>query len=363
MERMEQELRASLARVVESPPTVPVLSENIIQRGRRVRRRRLAVAGAAVAAVVVAAGLFLIPTRHPVAEPARLTPRGAPTVAMTYGKSPSSAVVVWPGPERHVVSMAGTTPLATVPGGLLRVSGRDLELVPENSVRRTLVTQLNSERVAVSADGRRVVVVTFTGGGRRQLQEVDVASGRVLRSVPVGPPLVAGAEPLNPAFYSGDAVMLDTGDGVVRWEPGNDQVVGAVEGYTKAIGGGRQGALAMSKPDTCDDIGTVRTRFKHWTLCGEDFRGVSPDGASVLVLSKDLRSVTVNETGDGDVRRTLDLPAAARAIGWEDDDTFLYTTAGEPQNTVVRCVVSTGGCLTVERVGDDLPVPLPDYGS
>jgi hypothetical protein len=30
---------------------------------------------------------------------------------------------------------------------------------------------------------------------------------------------------------------------------------------------------------------------------------------------------------------------------------------------VVRCVVSTGGCLTVERVGDALPVPLPDYGS
>jgi hypothetical protein len=330
-----------------------------------VRRRRTAAAGAAVVVVLVAAGILLTPglTRNRAAEPAQPSPTGAPAVAMTYDDDSEGTKVIWAGAERHVTAIPDTTPVATVPGGLLLVSGHDLLLLPENGARRTLVTGLNSEGVAVSPDGRLATVVT-TVAGRRRLTEIDIGAGQIKRWVPLGPPLVTDDEPLAPGFYSSDAVVLNIGDGkrAAVWEPGPGQIVGRLDTYTSVVGGGRLGAVAMAQPDTCTAIGTMGAAFTPWEACGLHFIGFSADGASALVLNNEHSSAFVADTGDREQKRTLDLPDHARTIGWESDDTFLYAAVRDPENVVVRCTVSTTRCEVADRVAGQLPRPLPNYG-
>lgn len=385
MDRLEEQLRDELTRRVAAPPYVPHLAETIVRRGRRVRQRRaLTAAGAAVAVVAVAlAGTSVLPSPSDRGERYAAEPlEGPPRVPIFLAQD--GELVEWFDGEQRSHGLRDMTPVAKLPDGILVVGGPGGQLglavlADDRSQPSPVLAELSHSAVAVSDDGDRVVVVTSDGPGR-QLKELELPSGRVLRTVVLAGPVFPGDELVLPVAYSGDAVLLTAGEGrrqrAYLWEAGDEHVVGQLDRFRSVLGGadadfsGDRGAIGGRGAFTVDDdcrveVHQLRNRGGNpWRLCGEDFVGFSPDGEHVLATGEGLTAVVVRDADSGDVRRTFEVPGRVNAAGWESDDALLYTSVQDGGTVVVRCSVSRDACTQAASFDgtDRIPQPVRNVG-
>lgn len=385
MDRLEEQLRDELSRRVATPPYVPNLADTVVRRGRRAKQRRaLAAAGAAVAVVaVVLASTSVLPS--PDDRPERfadLPLEGPPRVPMFVDQT--GELIEWVGGEQRSRQLGELWAVAQVPAGLLVVMPGErpgLGLLGENETApRPLVEEMASHGVAVSDDGRRAAVVAWSGPSQ-QLQEVDVSTGAVLRTVLLARPDFSAREPVVPVAYSGGAVLITAGEGprqrAVLWESGEDAVVAQLDGFRRALGGadadfsdGRDAVGGRGAFDVDDDRCRVEVHQLRngdgdpWQLCRENFVSFSPSGEYLLATDAVATGLVVHDAGSGDVRRTFQVPDYVSAASWESEDAVLYTTASDGSMVVVRCSVSRNACATAAEFPytDRVPRPVPQVG-
>lgn len=379
---LERNLRAGLTRAVESAPPLPRLTDEVVRRGRHARRRRVAGAAAAVAAVAAAAVVVTVPPLigGPDARPAAV-PTGPPAVPLWVAQDGGRILDQYAGALRSR-PIGTAVPIAAVPSGILLDSGGSeqpyaapsLQLLGPDDVRpRTVVADITGGgAVAVAADGGRAVVVTGAAQ-RRELREVDVPSGRQVRSVPIAPPLAGPAEAVRPVGYAGGAVLLTIGEGAQAraavWEAGDDQVIGPLSGRTAAVEGATRdgtGLLALRTDDDRCGIQVVQLLDggPGWRLCREPFAGFAPDGGHVLATNAVADGIVVRDSRSGDEVFRHDAGRPLRAYGWESAGSVLYTAAEDGDTVVTRCVIATGDCSPVLTVPgtDTIPQPVPRRG-
>lgn len=382
MDRLEEDLREELARRVATAPGLPALADTVVRRGRRARLRNRAVATtgiAAVAAVALAAG-SLLPSLNDRPSNFAASLEGPPRVPL-YVAQGSGEIIDWVGGEQRTRAVGESTPVAQVPSGLLLVTfdaGQPaLALLgADDADPRILVRGLDVQSVAVSDDGQRATVVVRSQPFP-QLQEVELPSGSVLRSVPLGPGFDPD-RPLLPVAYSADAVLLTAGEGPAQfalvWEPGDDAVVASLGGgRDAAVGGGDaefssdrdalggRGAFTVSDARCRTEVWQLRNGDgSPWKLCRETFVGFSPSGDAVLATDATGNALVVHDAANGDVDRTFQAPDGLRAYGWESDDAVLYTTIAGSRTLVVRCSVTLGTCGTAAEFlyNDRIPQPV-----
>ena len=376
MDSLERDLREQLERQVATSPALPMLAATALRRGRRARRRRTALVAATgvVAAALVLGAISLVgplPDRR--RDLAAAPVDGPPRVPMYLGQG-GEDVLDWAGGRLRTRSTGGSwSPVAQVPSGLLVVLDGPpsaLGLLTDDAVTpRPLVADLTSREVAVSDDGARAALVVGSTP-RRTLREVALPSGRVLRSVPLGPTLAGTDEPAFPAAYSGDTVLLTVGEGrrqrAALWEPGDDRVVRRLGGYLSAAGG-TDGRAALAVADDRCRIEVRRVAEGdggRWRLCREAFVDFSPDGRAVLATDAMVEALVVRAADDGAHLRTFRAPQGLRAYGWEGSESVLYTTVDEGRTVVMRCSVPRGTCSQATSFGftDRIPQPVPATG-
>ncbi len=372
MDHLEQDLRAEFVRRVATLPGLPGLAEAAVRRGRRARRRRAATATCATSFVVVfaLAAASLLPSSGRRADIAAAALAGPPRVPVFLAQG---GVVDWVDGERRTRQIGEARPVAQVPAGLLVVAGFPLALGllgADGEQPRILMAGLAAGAVAVSDDGRRATVAAPSG----QLRELELPSGRVLRTA-FAPQSYAG-EPVLPVAYSGGAVLLTIGEGSRQrsalWERGDDQVVGALDGFGGVLGGadadfsgdrdavGGRGAFAVPNDRCRTEVHQLRNGDgSPWKLCGETFAGFSPDGEGVLAADATGKALVVRGSGDGDVKRTWTVPTGPRTYAWESSATVLYATVEGDRTVVVRCSVRSGDCATAAEFFDLEGVPQP----
>lgn len=381
MDRLESDLREELARQVAVVPALPRLADVALRRGRRARRRRTALVTAAGIGVLFL-GLSLTSLVPPLSDrPAGVAAvplDGPPRVPLYLGRT--AEVLDWPdGTQRTRPLGDAVVPVAEVPGGLLVVIGGTQPalglLGPQDVSPGVLVAGLAAHAVAVSDDGRRAAIV-ITSGHSRQLQEVELPSGRVLRSVNLASPVFGSGELVVPAAFSGRAVLVNIGEGGHQrtrlWEGNDDGVIGEVDGVLATLGGADAdfsddreavgGRAAFTVRD--DRCGTEVHQLRNgdgnpWRLCGETFAGFSPDGRAVLATDATGRALVVRDADDGDLGRTFEVPGGVRAQGWESASTLLYTTTDGPAAVIVRCSIRTGACTQAAELPDSGQIPQP----
>ena len=302
MDPVESDLRDELARRVAVVPSLPHLADRALRRGKQARRRRTAlfvVAGAALVglALTVTSGLPGLPDRTP---PVAAVPwEGPPRVPLLVGPG-APEVLDWPGgvPRSRPLADA-VVPVAQVPAGLLVVLGGAEPalglLGPGDAQPQTVLSGLAGPAVAVSDDGRRATVVVAAAPGPL-LQEVELPSGLVVRTVVLTPQLSGGGE-VRPVAYSADAVLVGVGAGrqarTLLWEGGGDQVVAELDGVRGALGGARaefsadagavggRGAFEVAD-DRCPVV-VLQLRNgdgSPWSLCSGAFGDFSPQGGA-----------------------------------------------------------------------------------
>jgi hypothetical protein len=367
MDRLEEALRDELTRRVAAPPYLPNLADSAVRRGRRVRQRRvLTAAGAALAVVAVAlASTSVLPSSTERGERFADAPlEGPPRVPLFLDQS--GELVDWVDGEQRAHGLPNATPVAKLPDGLLVVGGPGGQLglgvlADDRSQTTPVLTALMHSSVAVSDDGARVAVVTAEGFGR-QLQELELPSGRVLRSVALAQPWFPEDEFVLPVAYSGDAVLLTVGEGprqrAMVWEGGGDAVVGQLDGFRGVAGGadadfssdrdtiGGRAAFTVDDADCGVEVHQLRNGAGNpWKLCGEDFVGFSPGGGSVLAVDEPT-ALVVRDADNGDVRRTFETPDSVATAGWESEDALLYTSVRDGVTAVIRCSISRSACAT-----------------
>lgn len=382
MDRLEADLREELARRVATAPGLPALADTVVRRGRRARLRNRAVATtgiAAVAAVALAAG-SLLPSLNDRHSNVAASLEGPPRVPL-YVAQGRGELIDWVGGEQRTRAVGESTPVAQVPSGLLLVAldaGQPALalLSADDAEPRILVRRLHGQSVAVSDDGQRATVVVRSQR-LPQLQEVELPSGRVLRSVSLGLPVFDPERPLLPVAYSADAVLLTAGEGPAQfaalWEAGDDAVVAPLDGFDAAVGGGDaefsnsrdavggRGAFTVGDARCRTQVHQLRNGDgRPWKLCRETFAGFSPSGDAVLATDATGTALVVHDAADGDVDRTFQAPEGLRAYGWESDDAVLYSTVDGSRTVVVRCSVTIGTCMTAAEFpyNDRIPQPV-----
>lgn len=382
MDRLETDLRDELARRVAVAPGLPRLADEALRRGRRARRRRAAataVGGACAVAMTMSLGALVWPPTERQGEIAAVPLEGPPRVALYVGGT--GEVLDWPGGARRTRTLGeSAVPVAQVPSGLLVVIGGGQPalglLGPDDDEEpRVVVDGLDGDGVAVSDDGRRATVVTARDGVR-QLLEVELPSGRVLRSVGLAPPVFGTGEPVLPAAYSARAVLVNIGEGGQQrtrlWEGNDDAVIGGIEGVAATVGGARAdfdddrdalgGRSAFTvRDDRCrTEVHELRNGGgKPWRLCEEAFAGFSPDGEAVLATDATGTALLVRAADGGDLQRTFDVPNGVRAQGWESSSTLLYTTVDGSRTVVVRCSTDSGACAQAAELPGTGLIPQP----
>ncbi len=385
MDRLEADLRQEFSRRVTTAPGLPALADTVVRRGKRARLRNRAAATtgvAAVAALALGAG-SLLPSLTDRQSDVAAALEGPPRVPLYVG--PSGELIDWVGGDQRTRTLGESAqPVAQVPTGLLVTvdAGQPaLALLgAEDAEPRILVRDLHEQAVAVSDDGRRAAVVVRSPA-LPQLQEVELPSGRVLRSVVLAPPLFDPNRPLQPVAYSADAVLLTAGEGpsqfAALWEGGDDAVVARLDGFAAAVGGadaefsssrdavGGRGAFTVSDTQCRTEVHQLRNGDgRPWKLCGETFVGFSPDGDAVLAIDATGKALNVHDADDGDVERSFQAPDGLRAYGWESDDTVLYTTGAGARTLIVRCSITAGRCTTAAELpyNDRIPQPVRSAG-
>lgn len=381
MDRLESDLREELARQVAVVPPLPPLADVALRRGRRARRRRTGLVTAAGVGVLLF-GLSLTSLVPPLsdrrADVAAAPLDGPPRVPLYL--SQTAEVLDWPDGTQRTRSLGDSVvPVAEVPGGLLVVIGGTQPalglLGPDDAAPRVVVAGLAADGVAVSGNGRRAAIVTTSGYGR-QLQEVELPSGRVLRSVNLAPPVFGTSERVVPAAFSGRAILVNIGEGESQrtrlWEGNDDGVIGNVDGVLATVGGadadfsddqdalGGRAAFGVRYGRCGTEVHQLRNGDGNpWRLCREAFAGFSPDGRKVLATDATGRALVVRDADNGELDRTFEVPNGVRAQGWESSSTLLYTTTDGPGTVIVRCSTKTGACTQAAELPGRGQIPQP----
>ena len=386
MDRLEADLREEFARRVRTAPGLPALADTAVRRGKRARLRNRAAAStgiAAVAAVALTAG-SLLPSQTDRQPSFAASLQGPPRVPLYVAQS--NEVIDWVGGEQRTRALGESVqPVAQVPTGLLMMTGDPEQpalalLGTDDAEPRILVRDLHGQAVAVSDDGKRATVVVRSPA-LPVLQEVELPSGKVVRSVVLAPPVFDPNRPLQPVAYSARAVLLTAGEGrnqfAALWEGGDDAVVAPLDGFDAAVGGadagfsssrdavGGRGAFTVSDTRCRTEVHQLRNGDgRPWKLCGEIFVGFSPDGEAVLAADATGGALNVHDADGGDVERTFRAPGGLRAYGWESGETILYSTGSGSRTLIVRCSVDTGKCTTAAEFpyNDRLPQPVRSAG-
>jgi hypothetical protein len=367
MDRLEQALREDLARQVRTAPQAPGLAERAVTGARRSRRTRVALGAAAVVATVggvVAVVPPLVDGRDgPPAPAAQLD--GPPRIAVLTAEGD---LVDWgDGVRRQRTREIDVTPIAAVPDGVVAIAGdpgmRALTLLFLNGDSpQGLADAVLGDSAAVSADGKRAAVMTGTAGGARQLVEVRLSDSKVLRTVPLAPPLVSDGELARPVAYSDDRVLLSIGDGprerAAIWEPGDDHVIGVLDGFAGTLDGSHgRGAFLPQDPECSVEVTRLRDGASSWRACGNAFAGLSPDGEAVLEV-QDPATLVVLDADDGKVRRRIGVPADAQSPVWESEGAVLYASPTATGTEIVRCSVDSGVCATAATLPETSTLQL-----
>jgi hypothetical protein len=386
MDRLEADLRKEFARRVTTAPGLPALAETVMRRGKRarLRNRTAATTGiAAVAAFALAAGSLMLSSNDRQSNFAASL-EGPPRVPLYVGQS--SEVIDWVGGKQRTRALGESTQLvAQVSTGLLLVTVDTGQpalalLGTDDAEPRILVRELHGQAVAVSDDGQRATVVVGSPA-LPQLQEVELPSGRLLRSVVLAPPVFDPNRPLLPVAYSARAVLLTAGEGpgqfAALWEGGDDAVVAPLDGFDAAVGGadaefsssrdavGGRGAFTVGDARCRTEVHQLRNGDgSPWKLCRETFVGFSPKGEAVLAADATGNALNVHDADDGDVDRTFQASDGLLAYGWESDDTVLYSTSAGSRTLIVRCSVTSGNCVTAAEFpyNDRIPQPVRSAG-
>lgn len=393
---LEDQVQEALHRTADPVERAPFTVTDVRTHARRIQRRRTAVAGAAVAAVLAIAvpvGASLVgPT--PRSEVPPVTQPPAPRITETVRIDPLSAPVggelslplidvdeqslVVDGervdlPRRYdqltpyADGWIGITFVDPKDEGAVgvQVLGPDFEVLDEASP---------TSHLAVSADGSRIAWAEHDGE-RWTLVEHDRDGTREERRTPL-PPGPADARVRPVGFLPGDALLVGT------WDPATGQesalVVGP-DGSTSPL----PGSLRVGSSSEVSGLVSVQTRFTGdgscwqvrdagaggatvWRTCDHSVLGFSPDGRHVLGFTDYLTAegsptLAVLDAATGE--RVVDFEVAGARTGvvavnpevaWEDDGTVVATLVTDQRQYVVRLGLDG----TVERVGGEgLEVP------
>ncbi len=299
----------------------------------------------------------------------------------------ASSVVAVDGTTQRTRKIPGVVGIyATLPAGLLvHVAGERADnlaiLSNEDSTPRVIAEAIAG--AAVAPGGRRAAVVVRSTP--RVLQELELPSGRVLRSVPLAPPLISEGDEVLPIAYSNGAVLLtirsgdeDHSERAAIWEAGAGGVVADLEGFGATLGGAdldRDGAApgglgAFSTRANFEQgvgcaarVAELHTGGDDWELCGSLFAGFSPDGrhllATTAVRPVQKPALSVYDARTGKQLRSLQLLPLVHSQGWESAESILYATIEGRRLVVGRCIVSTGTCRTVATLPKGLARPAP----
>ena len=388
---LEDQVHDALHRTADPLQRAPFTVTDVRTRARRIQRRRAAVAGAAVAAVLAIAipvGASMVgPT--PRSEVPPVTQPPAPRITETVRIDPLSAPVggelslpLIDVDEQSLVINGETvdlprrydqlTPYADGWIGItfvdpedegavgVQVLGPDFEVLDEAAPTSHLAVSTDGSRIAwAEHDGERWTVVERDRDGTREERRTSLPPGSAdARVRPVG-------------FLPGDALLVGTTDPATGQE--SALVVGP-DGSTSPL----PASLRVGSSSEVTGLVSVQTRFtgdgscwqvrdagtggtEVWRTCDYSVLGFSPDGRHVLGFTDYLTAggsptLAVLDAATGE--RVVDFEVAGARTGvvainpevaWEDDGTVVATLVTGERQYVVRLGLDG----TVERVGGE----------
>ena len=388
---LEDQVHDALHRTADPLQRAPFTVTDVRTRARRIQRRRAAVAGAAVAAVLAIAiplGTGVVgPTPRSDVPPATEPP--APRVTGTVRIDPLTAPV---GAELAVPLINVDDQTLTVDGETVDLPRRYDQLTPyadgwlgitfvdprdEGALGvevlgpdfEVLDTAAPSSHLAVSADGTRIAYAWYDRD-HWTLVELDRDGGSEDRWTAL-PPGQQDARVRPVGFLPGDALLAATTDPVTGSE---SAVVVGPDGSTEPL----PGSLRVGSASEVNGLFSVQTRFtgdgscwavrdagaggsEVWKTCDHSLLGFSPDGRHLLGFTDYLTpdgspTLAVLDAASGE--RVLDFELVGARTGvvginpevaWEDDDTLVATLVTGNRQYVVRLGLDG----TVERVGGE----------
>lgn len=397
---LEDQVHDALHRTADPLQRSPFTVSDVRTRARRIQRRRVATAGAAVAAVLAIAvpvGIGMVgPTTRSDVPPATEPP--APRVTGTVRIDPRSAPVseelavpVLDVADQQLVVDGETVDLPrrydqltsyadgwigvafidpTDEGAVgVHVLGPDFEVLDERAPTSHLAVSADGSRIAwAEYDGERWVLVDRDRDGAGDERRTSLAPG----------PQDARVRPVG--FLPGDAVLVGTTDPTGRQE---SSLVVTPDGTTTPL----PGSLRVGSASEVSGLVSVQTRFtgdgscwavrdagaggaEVWDTCDYSLLGFSPDGRHLLGFTDYLTPegspmLAVLDAATGE--RVVDFELAGARTGvvgistelvWETSDTIVAAVATGDRQYLVRL----GMDGTVERLGGaSLEVAPGDY--
>jgi hypothetical protein len=343
----------------------PAPTAALVAHGRGVVRRRHLLAGAAVLALALVAGVALVLVRPDPAQPARQPNTVADLAAGVRPKVPyldTLDIVTTDGRHRRVFNRP---PLMLGPDVVV-VSGDGTPGIEYSRFDGTANGALNGAAgefltgsAVVSPDGHWAAAPVW-----RSTSPVRVAVFDLRREVRAG---VATFDTPSRGF---ELVGVDNRAGVYgagagrswRWDRGTGVTTalrGVHGGVVSVRGDGRVVVASGRGTATRTTLGSLDASYRFWpeSAVTGDHTTWSPDHA-LLAGSPDDRTVTVR---DGKDVRLLGLPhdVTVHGLVWEDeDDLLVWVLEGGNRGSLLRCRTSDGGCeIALTPFGPDAALP------
>ena len=388
---LEDQVHDALHRTADPLQRAPLTVTDVRTRARRIQRRRTAVAGAAVAAVLaiaipVGAGMVGPAPRNdvpPATQPP--VPRIAQTVRIDPLSAPVGAELTLPLIDVDASHLAVDGEIVDLPrrydqltpyadgwigvtfvdpqdeGALgVEVLGPDFEVLDAASPASHLAVSAAGSRIAwAEHDGERWTVVERDRDGARAERRTAMTPG----------PADARVRPVG--FLPGDALVVGMTDPTTGRE--SALVVGP-DGSTSPL----PGSLRVGSSSEVTGLFSVQTRFtgdgscwqvrdagaggaEVWRTCDYSLLGFSPDGRHLIGFTDYLTAggsptLAVLDAATGE--RVVDFEVVGSRTGvaainpevaWEDDGTVVAALVTGNRQYVVRL----GRDGTVERVGGE----------
>ena len=380
----EDDLHRSLRHTADGVDRAPLSVGDVRTRARGIRRRRVAAAGAAVAAVLAVAvpiGLSTVGDQRSAVAPAADPAPDAPRVGGTVRLDPRSAPVVdatgvglldIDAPRLLVDGATTDLPEAydqLVPYGegwmgvvnvegaySVRELGADLRVLDEAPVASRLVVSDDGTRIAWAEHDRDAWRIVDRDATRARDDRSTSVPGSVRAAVRVvgflpGDELVAAQR--RPRDGSETTVVVAP-DGRTRPLDGFERPTAA-----SGVAGLVAGQVSSDLEGSCSQVIDGTTGEPVWDTCEHSLRAFSPDGRHLAAFDSYLdgngsptMSVLDADTGE----TVVDLELAGSRTGvvgiqpesvWEDDDHLVVMAFTGGRQYAVR--VGLDG--TVERIG------------